>query len=41
MTERSAMMAATPTAMQTKKNSSRCQDERISRAAMRRMKVIS
>jgi hypothetical protein len=40
MTERNAMIAATPTAMQMKKNSSRCHDERISRAAIRRMNII-
>ena len=34
ITERSATIAPTPIAMQMKKNSSRCHDARISRAAM-------
>jgi hypothetical protein len=33
------MMAATPIAIQTKKNNSRCHEDRISRAAMRRMNI--
>src|SRR5437588_11837204 len=40
MTERRATIAATPTAMQTKKNNRRRHDERVSRAAMRRMNRI-
>src|SRR5919202_1382714 len=38
MTDRSATMAATPTAMQMKKNSRRRHDARVSRTAMRRTK---
>src|SRR6266853_1100508 len=34
MTDRSATMAATPTAMHTKKNTRRCHDERVSRTAI-------
>ena len=41
ITERSATMAATPTAMQTKKNSRRCHDARVSRTAMRRTNIIA
>ena len=41
MTDRSATIEPTPMAMQTKKNSSRCHDARISRIAMRRTKVIA
>jgi hypothetical protein len=40
MTERMATIDATPMAMQTKKNRSRCHDARTSRTAMRTMKVI-
>ena len=40
MTERSATMAATPTAMQTKKNSSRRHDARVSRTAIRRTNLM-
>jgi hypothetical protein len=40
MTDRSATMAATPTAMQTKKNSRRRHDARVSRTAMRRTNII-
>ena len=39
MTDRSATIAATPTAMQMKKNSSRFHDDRVSRTAMRRTKT--
>ena len=39
MTERMATMAATPTAMQMKKNSSRLQEARVSRTAIRRMNI--
>src|SRR5580765_4569890 len=40
MTDRSATIAATPTAMQTKKNSSRRQAARVSRTAIWRMNFI-
>ena len=40
ITDRSATMAATPTAMQTKKNSRRRHDARVSRTAMPRTKRI-
>ena len=41
MTDRSATIAATPTAMQMKKNSSRCHDARVSRTAMRRTNIMT
>ena len=40
ITERSATIAATPTAMQTKKNSSRRHDARVSRTAIRRTNIM-
>jgi hypothetical protein len=40
MTDRSATMAATPTAMQTKKNSSRRHEARVSRTAIRSTNII-
>ena len=40
ITDRSATMAATPTAMQTKKNSRRRQAARVSRTAIRRTKIM-
>ena len=41
MTDRSATMPPTPSATQTKKNSSRLHEARISRTAMRRTKLIA
>ena len=40
ITDRRATMAATPTAMQMKKNSSRRHDERVSRTAIRRTNIM-
>jgi len=41
ITDRSAMIAATPMAMQMKKNSNRRHDDRISRSAMRMMNACA
>jgi hypothetical protein len=41
ITDRSATMAATPTAMQMKKNSRRRHDARVSRTAMRSTNIIA
>ena len=40
MTDRNATIAATPTAMQTKKKSRRLHDGRVSRTAMRSTNII-